>query len=217
MDPQKQITFQTWDKLADIYWDKFSPLHIYNHSYDQFLKLLKNKKYPKILDLCCGPGNISFYLYLKRKDIELTAVDVSPNMVSKAKEMVPGLKGIVSDIANFDKIDIKFDGIICGFGLPYLSITEVEKCVTDCYHLLSEDGVLYLSFVEGEPEDSGMVTSSAGDRSLFYYHQLSTIYSCLHESGFSEILQDTVPYPVEGKEDQDHIILIGRKLKKTSE
>jgi ubiquinone/menaquinone biosynthesis C-methylase UbiE len=211
MDPQKQETFQTWDKLADLYWDKFSPLQIYNHSYDRFLALLEDNKNPKILDLCCGPGNISFYLYSKRKDIDLTAVDVSPNMVSKAKEMVPGLIGIVSDTSNINKIDNKFDGIICGFGLPYLNVPEVEKCISDSHHLLKEGGVLYLSFVEGNPEDSGMVTSSTGDRSLFYFHPLSTISSCLKGSGFSEILQDTVLYPVEGKEDQKHNVLICRK------
>ena len=80
MDPLQQETQQTWDKLADMYWDKFSAFRIYDETYDYFLKSLPEGQ-PSVLDLGCGPGIISAYVRAKRQNIRITAVDVSPNMV----------------------------------------------------------------------------------------------------------------------------------------
>jgi hypothetical protein len=42
-----------------------------------------------------------------------------------------------------------YDGIVCGFCLPYLSQDECLQLMKDSYHLLNENGMIYLSFVEG--------------------------------------------------------------------
>lgn len=204
-------TIQTWDKLADVYWDKFSTIQLYDATYDSFLSTIP-KEGSKVLDLCCGPGNIAHYIYAKRKDIVITGVDGSKNMIKKAKEMVPGLSGKVLELSNISILNEVYDGIICGFGLPYLSESEVKKCIEDCYRLLEKKGILYFSFVEGNPALSGFVSGPTGDRSVFYYYKTEDIVSWLIQRGFSPPEIFNIGYPVEGKEDQSHVVLMSNKI-----
>lgn len=81
----KEETFQTWNKIADLYESKFMDLDIYDKTYDYFLNILNNKS-SKILEVGCGPGNISKYLLTKRDDIHLLGVDVAENMIELARK-----------------------------------------------------------------------------------------------------------------------------------
>ncbi len=213
MDPLQQETQQTWDKLADLYWDKFSAISIYDETYDYFLKFLPEGQ-TSVLDLGCGPGIISAYVRNKKQNIRITAVDVSPNMVKKAQEMVPDIFGIVLNISDIRTLKTPFQGIICGFVLPYLSPEEVVTCIKDCNDLLSDNGIFYLSFVDGHPSQSGIKTGSSGDRTLFFYHQKDEILKSLRLSGFTVLKEFTVPYPVQNSETEEHTILIATKSNK---
>ena len=63
MDKYRE-TFETWNKVAQLYEDKFMDLDLYNDTYDQFCELLL-KKNASILEIGCGPGNITKYLLSK--------------------------------------------------------------------------------------------------------------------------------------------------------
>ena len=55
-------SFHTWDKLAEEYENKFMDLDLYNDSYDLFCQKIEVPQ-AKILEIACGPGNISKYLF----------------------------------------------------------------------------------------------------------------------------------------------------------
>jgi trans-aconitate methyltransferase len=57
-------------------------LDIYNSSYDQFVDLVAKPK-ARILDIGCGPGNITKYLLKKRPDFYVEGIDIAPNMVER--------------------------------------------------------------------------------------------------------------------------------------
>jgi 2-polyprenyl-3-methyl-5-hydroxy-6-metoxy-1,4-benzoquinol methylase len=64
MDRYKE-TFATWNKIASIYQDKFMELELYNDTYD-FICSSIDKPKAKLLEIGCGPGNITKYTcYLK--------------------------------------------------------------------------------------------------------------------------------------------------------
>jgi cyclopropane fatty-acyl-phospholipid synthase-like methyltransferase len=92
-----------------------------------------------------------------------------PNMVELARKNIPSAEFMVMDLRNISQLNKKYNGIICGFGLPYLSESEAKSFINECYNLLLENGVLYLSFVEGDRENSGFKTASTGDRTFFNY------------------------------------------------
>ena len=211
MESQKQETLQTWDKLADLYWDKFSAIRLYDASYNAFLDALPVAEHPAILDLCCGPGNISFYLQRQNPALHITLADASPNMVNKAVQMVPGATGKVLRTDEIDQLEGPFDGIVFGFGIPFLSATEVVQCLKDCYTLLQAEGIFYLSFVQGDHAESGIKTGSTGDRTLFYYYPAADVLAWCQQLGFTLLKTMTLPYPNDKESTQEHVIFIFRK------
>lgn len=209
MDKYKE-TFQTWNKVAHLYQDKFMDLDLYNESYDFICNsVAKNKA--KVLDVGCGPGNISKYLLAKRPDFDILGIDVAPNMIELAKKNNPSAEFIVMDSRNSNEIESKFDAVICGFCLPYLSESDTEKLVQDCYNLLNENGLLYISFVEGNPEESGFISSSSGERVFFHFHDLNELQKLLTSSGFEKQNVIKVEYPKSENEVEIHTIVISFK------
>ncbi len=121
-----QETFETWNKLASLYQDKFMDLELYNESYDAFCNSIA-KDNAKILEIGCGPGNITKYLLSKRPNYQIYGIDVAPNMIELARENNPTARFDVMDCRNISEINQDFDGIVCGFCLPYLSEGDGEN------------------------------------------------------------------------------------------
>ncbi|MBL0336671.1 MAG: class I SAM-dependent methyltransferase [Chitinophagaceae bacterium] len=203
-------TFQTWNKVAQAYQDKFMELELYNDSYDSFCKAI-HKADARILDLGCGPGNITRYLLTKNPGYKILGFDIAPNMIKLAKQNNPGASFQVMDIREIGKMEAEYDGIICGFSLPYLSPEESLQLISDTYDLLTEKGVLYLSFVEGDPTQSGFQTASTGDRSYFHYHNLSGFTEHLQYCGFHELVTFNLEYNRSETEREIHTIIIAKK------
>ncbi len=199
----------TWNKLAAIYQDKFMKLDLYNDSYDYFIDCLP-KSNAKLLELGCGPGNISQYLLSKRANLDIFGIDLAPKMIELARLNNPKARFAVLDVREIDKLNAGFDGIIGGFCLPYLSGEECVKLIRQSFTLLNNTGILYLSFVAGDPLDSGFKTGSGG-RVYFYYHRLQDLVDAVQDVGFSDIKVFNVNYMTSDKATDVHTILIAQK------
>ena len=183
MDNYK-ITHDTWNKVASLYQEKFMDLDLYNDSYDIFCKLIP-KKDADILEIGCGPGNITKYLVAARPGFRIMANDLSPNMIDLAKINNPTVEFGIMDCRNIDSINCIFDGIICGFCMPYLSKEDNHKFIKDCSELLRTGGVFYFSTIKGDYTRSGFETGSTGDRAYVYYYSEDDFKDVLIETGFS--------------------------------
>lgn len=203
-------TFNTWNKVAKLYQDKFMDLDLYNETYDDLCENLSEKN-PKILEIGCGPGNITKYLLKKRTDFDILGLDVAPNMIDLAKINNPQATFKVMDCREIDKIELKFDAIVCGFCLPYLSEFDFEKLVFDFGNLLNKRGIIYLSYVEGEEEQSSYQTGSSGDRIFFYFHSLKKIKLELNKNNFEIINLFNVNYSKNDGTNEDHTIILAKK------
>lgn len=208
---RNQETLETWSKLAETYQKKFMHLSMYDESYDTFLKFLAPEQ-TRILDIGCGPGNISNYLLRKRPELSVFGIDTAPDMVKLAKKNNPAATFEVLDARDIHTLKTKFDAIVAGFCLPYLSEQEVETLIKDGAHLLTDEGLLYLSFVEGPAESSGFQTGSSGNRVYFNYHDLKKIKQELTASHFQEPTLLRVDFPLPNNQTQIHTILITRKI-----
>jgi cyclopropane fatty-acyl-phospholipid synthase-like methyltransferase len=202
-------TAATWNKVAAVYQDKFMQLDLYNESYNYVCELLKEKS--TVLDIGCGPGNITKYLLSKRPDLQIFGIDFAPNMISLAKINNPAADFAVMDCRRIKELTQTFNGIFCGFCLPYLSPDECAGLITDAACLLTENGLIYLSFVEGEATQSGFQVSSTGDRVYFYYHSIQQISALLSEHGFKAPFLFKVAYQKSISEIDTHTILIAER------
>ena len=208
MDRYKE-TFDTWNKIASLYQDKFMELDLYNDTYD-FICNSIDKPNAKLLEIGCGPGNITKYLIAKRPDFDIFGIDIAPNMVELARQNNPTAHFAVMDSRQINNLDSKYDGIVCGFCLPYLSQTETNELISNSYSLLSNNGLLYLSFVEGDPDKSDFKAGSGG-RVYFYYHKLDDITLQLNSFKFGEIKIFKVKYKISETEFDTHTILTAKK------
>jgi 2-polyprenyl-3-methyl-5-hydroxy-6-metoxy-1,4-benzoquinol methylase len=209
MDPY-QITFQTWNKVASLYQQKFMDLHLYDDTYDRFCQLVE-KPGAKVFEIGCGPGNITRYLLSQRPDLQVEAIDVAPNMIILAKENNPTASFRVMDCREIDQVEDRFDAIMCGFCLPYLSRQDSAKLFKDCARLLPIGGVAYFSTMEGDYRNSGFEASSTGDESYVYYYGQDDLQQELLASGFEPVEWMRKQYLKAEDTPSTHLIVIARK------
>lgn len=207
-----QETFQTWNKVAKIYQDKFMNLDVYNDSYDAFLELIV-KTNASVLEVGCGPGNITKYLLTKRTDLKIKGIDISEHMIELARKNNPTAEFEKMDCRQIDSLNKKYDAIVCGFCMPYLSNTDCIKLIADCKNLLNDSGILYLSFVAGNYENSGYISGSSGDRTYFYYHNLNNLETTLKSNDFETNKLILKNYIKTDGTDEIHTVLVSQKRK----
>ncbi len=212
MDSEKpfnsQETLQSWSKLATLYADVFMDLELYQPSYDKLLERLKD--HSTVLELGSGPGVISKYLQIKRNDLDILGTDVSPEMVEEMQRLVPEIQTGVLDARNVDQLTELFDCIVSGFVIPYLSQDEVIEFLNDSTERLTNNGFIYISFVPGTFEKSGVITGSTGDRMWFNYYPMDWISNQLDQAGFTMLDSFKFAYP-KGDDIEQHVALIAQK------
>jgi ubiquinone/menaquinone biosynthesis C-methylase UbiE len=175
-----------FNEAAGQYQCRFMNVSAYSKSLNRFCDLLPFQN-AKILDAACGPGNISSYLKNHLLRAQIVGIDFAPKMIARAQNNVPSGEFKQMDLRHISQINDVFDGIICGFGLPYLSNNEAFDLMKDAHNLLSEKGILYLSTMEGNYTNSRRIKSSTGQgEGLFtYFHDAAFLEKSLTECGFS--------------------------------
>jgi ubiquinone/menaquinone biosynthesis C-methylase UbiE len=77
----------------------------------------------RILDAGCGNGRYSKFLLREADpDAQLTAFDLSPGMLRRAKNRLPGhrVSHALADLTRLPYADTTFDAIVCGWVLEHL-------------------------------------------------------------------------------------------------
>lgn len=182
-----------FDQYAHQYQAKYMAVDRYHDSLDLFCKKI-NTAGARILDVACGPGNITKYLLDQRPDFDLLGIDLSPNMLELAQQNNPSASFHLLDVRAINTLEGPFDGILCGFGLPYLSKEEAIQFIHKAGELLSSGGLLYLSTMEGDYSLSGgQIPSSGGETELYtYYHEAEYLLEALEAARFHSFTQEYI-------------------------
>lgn len=209
---KNQKAVNLFNKLAVGYRDKYMDQTLYDHSFDLFCKSIE-KEGAEILEIGCGPGNITRYLLKKRPDFKLLGTDLAPRMLDLAREHNPQARFQLLDGRDIGKLEQTFDGIVSGFFFPYLSKEEVITFISDASQRLNENGVLYISTMEDDYARSGPVSPSSGgpDTIFMHYHQEDYITEALRNNGFQQINAVIQDYPVETDLPTKDLLIIARK------
>ena len=182
MDKYQQ-TIDTFNHVADLYWEKFKSFKPYEPTYDWFCEHLPAGPID-LLEIACGPGNVSRYLLDKNSQINLFGIDLAPNMITLAKKHNPSANFAVMDCRDILTINQTFDAIMCGFCLPYLSWQDSQTLIQDMVKMLNLDGLLYLSVTVGDKSDEGFKGSKSNSGSVYvHYHDIGAISDCLVACG----------------------------------
>jgi ubiquinone/menaquinone biosynthesis C-methylase UbiE len=205
-----ELAVGIFNSHAKEYAQQFMDVSLYHEVLDIFCNSIK-KENPSILEIACGPGNVTKYLLKQRPDFQILATDLSENMLAEAAANNPGCDFIILDARKITTLNKFYDGIICSFCLPYLKKTEVEQLIKDCSQLLNANGLLYLSTMEDDYSKSGIKTSSGGESIFMYYYQCEYLTTVLLENGFSILHSRRISYNDRGNEVTDLILIAEKK------
>ncbi len=142
--------------------------------FDDFYKIpveLSNqiKSVHNILDIGAGTGLMSAFFLEKYNEADFTLVDISEEMLKKAKERFSGFSNfefLVQDLEDLALEKNKFDLVISGLAIHHLD-DEAKKKLFKTIHKLLKDGGLFINAdqVLGENDFSeALYTSSWRDK-----------------------------------------------------
>ncbi len=179
-----------FNKYAESYQERFMDVSMYSKSLDFLVNLLPDNS--SILDVACGPANISKYLLNKNSSLSISGIDLSENMISLAQQNIPQGKFELKDARKIVELGKKYNVIISGFCFPYLTKEEVLKFIDDSTLCLQPSGILYLSTMENDYTQSGLERGSKGDEMMMHYHEESYLTEALIRNGFQVVHTDKI-------------------------
>lgn len=172
----------TWNNLVDWYTSHFMEDTTYFEGYSFFLDQLSTNA--TVLEIGAGPGNCTRYLKLKRPDLNLIASDSSSEMMASLRTSLPNVKTLELDalkaVAQFECLDAVF----MGFVLPYFQSDYRLSFFEQLKKRLIPSGIIYISFILGDPQLSGWKTNNLGNTLWMNYFTVESLKEELTEVGF---------------------------------
>jgi ubiquinone/menaquinone biosynthesis C-methylase UbiE len=114
------------------YWDSFEQRHL-----NPYIKSAKGKT---VLDAGAGTGRLSARLHDAGADV--TALDISPEMLAKLKSRCKAVKGVEGDLENLPFDDESFDMVFSSLAMVHLK--KIDRFLDECYRVLKNDGQFVL-------------------------------------------------------------------------
>lgn len=211
MDKTK-LAVAIFNEHAEAYEGKYMDIRQYEHTLDVFCEAITVDQ-ANILELACGPGNLTKYLLAQQPQWKVLGTDLSPKMIQLAKINNPTAQFRRMDLKEAGKLEQQFHATLCGFGLPYCSKQEALQLITDLSTILYPSGVLYLSTMEDDYSTSGYKgSSSGGSPQLYtYYHEADYLCAGLKEAGFDIIHLSRLDIVGQEKAATKDLFIIARK------
>lgn len=133
----------SWDNVSDWYDELLNRSDTYQSKVilPNLLRLVGAKKGMKILDLACGQGFFSEAFV--REGAEVVGVDISSNLINKAKERVRGVKFFVAPAHELSFIpDHSIDAVIITLAIQ--NIENISAVFREAKRALSPSGKMFL-------------------------------------------------------------------------
>lgn len=204
------LSAQAFDTLADTYQAQFMDLDLYDDTYRAFCDRLAPGA--RVLDAACGPGNVARFVLAYRPDLNLLGLDLAPRMVALAREAVPAAQFIVHDCRQLQALQRHFDGIVCAFGLPYLTPQEVKDWLLCAADVLEPGGMLYFSTLLGPADAGGRQRCSTGASVYLHYHAEADLQAALQRAGFATVMQHVLASPSTARQATTDLIVLAQRL-----
>lgn len=151
----------------DVIHDIFDPMaSIYNLTYvgeknyeghEHIARALQtwvgdNETKPDILDIGCGTGLCGQLLKEKKLANTLVGVDISPAMLTEARNLVINYKPVYSELAEQDYMEFlqhaekKYDAVVAASSLHYMK--DLQKPFQACKQVLNPGGALFVTLAK---------------------------------------------------------------------
>lgn len=212
MESNQSSFEQIFDQGADTYAKKYMDVSLYVPMLSKFADRIKNPQ-AGILDLACGPANLSLWICQNNPRMKVTGIDFSDQMLQHARTFLPSGKFIHMDCRDVAKLDSTFDAVICGFLLPYLSPEETNQLFSDLHDITDDHAPLYLSCIASPKTSAYTVNKTSGNPLTFWNYNIEDIKSMLIKQRWlvMEASENHNPKAPEGMKDEWQAIAVKSK------
>jgi trans-aconitate methyltransferase len=207
------VSVATFNKLADRYAEKYFHLDMYDPYLARFVNGIESQG-ASVLDVACGPGNVSAYLAKVRPDLKLVGIDLAEAMIAQARLRVPSATFLAQDCRHIGELEQVFDAAAFAFGLSYLTDDDANQFFSSLNTTLADSAILYLATITGEPSWSGVETSSSGDRVYLTYRTVGAVVAMVEQAGYRVDFMEVIASPANAPKLTQDLVLIAQRVKK---
>jgi ubiquinone/menaquinone biosynthesis C-methylase UbiE len=163
----------------------------------------------QVIDVGCGTGATT--ARLAGCGVDVSGVDLSPNMIAQARRLNPGLSFSVGSMANLALLDGSVGGVCAWYSIVHTPDAHLARVFGEFHRVLVPGGVVLLAFQVGD--GPRVVTSAFGlDVHLtFYRRQPQWVSNQLVGAGFGVYAELLRQPDDDGFESTPHAYLIARK------
>jgi len=142
---------------------------------------LENKA---ILDLGSGDGRVIGHIKRKQtlKTLDITAVDLSEEMLKIAKKNYPEIKTVQADAKALPFPDSSFDVVICTFLIVH--IRDIDKFFDEVYRVLKTGGIFILTNINQRHPPKLKLSQTEKIVIKSFYHMPRHVLESLEHSFF---------------------------------
>jgi ubiquinone/menaquinone biosynthesis C-methylase UbiE len=182
------------DKYAESFWNELDKKH-----FDRVILswlALERPKDEKILELGCGPGEVSGFL--SGQGAECVGTDISPRMIENARKYFPRASFEVQDFFSLSHPDASFSRIVAFYAVVNLTMEEIEKVFTEVRRVLTADGIFLFTFHIDEGEEMNDVKDFLvpGNDLTFFCFKVDEMKALAEKLGFAVVdILMRYPYP----------------------
>ncbi|WP_328498342.1 methyltransferase domain-containing protein [Streptomyces sp. NBC_00414] len=152
-----------------------------------------------VADLGCGPGHVTSLL--DSLGLDVSGVDLSPEMVAIARAARPDLRFEVGSMTALDLPDDSLGGVLARYSIIHTPPEQLPRVFTEFHRVLASGGRLMLAF-QAHDDPSELAESFDHKVALAYRWSPDRVCDLLAETGFTETarlvrapLQDERPFP----------------------
>jgi 2-polyprenyl-3-methyl-5-hydroxy-6-metoxy-1,4-benzoquinol methylase len=175
-------TIDAYNKNAVKYAEKFDNYQIYQNKISDF----QHKHITKgahILDVGCGPGNNIKTILQHDNTCSFEGIDLSEKFIEIARQRFPQFKFTQQNIIDL-ALQSTYTTVIASFCIVHLSNEETIDFIKNLSHIVTNNGCLYLSYMNGTT--SGFESTSFSKEEIYFnYYQDQFITDLLSDNGLN--------------------------------
>ncbi|WP_027943106.1 class I SAM-dependent methyltransferase [Amycolatopsis taiwanensis] len=137
-----------------------------------------------VADIGCGTGRVT--AYLDKLGLDVSGIDLSPEMLAMARRDHPELRFTEGSILALDLPDAGLAGVVAWYSVIHMPTDRLPLAFSECYRVLAPGGYLQLAFHVGDQRNHRTQGYGHDGISLDVYRlPVERICSLLKEAGFA--------------------------------
>ncbi|MDJ0463953.1 class I SAM-dependent methyltransferase [Streptomyces sp. H27-C3] len=169
-------------RYADLVRDGLDCLPLDRAVLAAFAELARATGTGPVAELGCGPGYVT--AHLRKLELDVFGVDLSPVMIDLAREAYPDLRFELGSMDALDLADGELGGIVSWYSVIHAPPQEVPSYLAEFRRTLTVGGALLLAFFESE---GGPVEAFDHKVTTAYRWPIDDLAGLARDAGFVEV------------------------------